>query len=115
MRLLSAVAAVAAAVAVVAVGVMDGRRTEVPAGPVSPRVVFTLPTCDGLPAFVNVTNPAGNRAHLRVGFNDDLASPVEPGGSVGFELTAGEVQVLVDDRPYGGPYRYLPPSCLQLP
>jgi hypothetical protein len=105
---------VLAGLATVAVGI-DRRQSEPPASPLPPRVVFTLPTSDGIPAYVNVSNPTGNSRHLRVGFNDDASSVVEPGGAVGYELTSGEVQVVVDGRPRGTPFRYLPPSCLQLP
>ncbi|MDG4791932.1 hypothetical protein O7626_39660 [Micromonospora sp. WMMD1102] len=115
MRLLSAVAFVLAGAACVAVGVVDVRRgVSPPVDPVPPRVVFTLPTCDGLPARVDVTN-VNEARYVLVGFNDDPASQIEPGGSVGFEFDSGEVQVMVDGRPHGHPYVYLPPSCLQLP
>ncbi|MFY1686410.1 hypothetical protein [Plantactinospora sp. WMMB782] len=115
MRLRSAVVVALVGAACFAVGVADVRRGVSPSvDPVPPRVRFTLPTCDGLPARVDVTN-VNEARYVLVGFNDDPASDVEPGGSVGYELTSGEVQVMVDGRPHGRPYVYLPPSCERLP
>lgn len=96
------------------IGGWYGNRADAAIESRVPQIVYVPAVCGGPPARLDITNRS-KHVYVNIGFNDDVPSDVEPGGSINYEITSGSVQVMLAGQPYGPSYLYEPASCNKLP